>query len=429
VIEGAVQRRPASRRSARAGRRSASNAEGVLRAATALAVTLALVACGPVAAPSTTVYPSATVVPTGTALPTGTPPPRLGAFPRLPTTELPIDAAASLQAIVDGAVDTLDAPGVAAAVIVADRGTWAGAAGTADGTAPLDQTAQFAIGSVTKTITATQVLQLVESGTIDLDRPIAEYLGDNDLATNGATVRQVLGMRSGIGDPQVSPTTCLSDLAASISLANLRTVPLGPPYFEPGTAFRYTSSNYDFAAIMIEEVTGSTLGSVLRSGVLSAPGLQRLIYQDAERPTPPLAAPFVVGSGSVPGPIELLEVGGGYQPARCLASSAGPAGGMASDAITLARWGYLLYGGWVLGDEALAQMADHEDGYYGLAAIDYGSVFGGPALGHGGTVPGYTAQLLAFPGEGLAVAVLMNTNGDEDDLASVAGQLRAALAP
>jgi D-alanyl-D-alanine carboxypeptidase len=337
--------------------------------------------------------------------------------------------AAGLQAILEEALDDLHAPGLAAAVIVADRGTWAGAAGTADGTAPLEPTAQFAIGSVTKMITAAQVLQLVESGAIDLDRRLAEYLGDDGLATNGATVRQVLGMRSGIGDPQISTDTCRSDLAASISLADLRTVPLGTPYFEPGTAFRYTSSNYDLAGILIEEVTGSPMASVLRSGVLSAPGLDRLIYQDAERPTPPLAAPYVIGSGTVPGPTELLEVGAGYLPARCLASSAGPAGGMASDAMTLAKWGYLLFGGWVLGDGVLATMTDHEDGYYGLAAIDYGSAYGAPALGHGGTVPGYTAQLLAFPEEGFAVAVLMNTNGDEDALASTAGQLRAALAP
>lgn len=370
------------------------------------------------------------VSPTRTAIPSGTPGLGLGAFPRLPTTELPIDVAAALQAILNEAVDTLYAPGVAAAVIVADRGTWVGAAGTADGAAPLEPNAQFAIGSVTKTITAAQVLQLVESGAIDLDRPIAEYVGEDDLATNGATVRQVLGMRSGIGDPQIDADTCRSDLAASISLADLRKVPLGTPYFEPGAGFRYTSSNYDLAGILIEEVTGSTLASVLRSGVLSEPGLERLIYQDAERPTPPLAAPFVIGSGSdVPGPIDLLQVGGGYLPARCLASSAGPAGGMASDAMTLARWGYLLYGGWVLGDEALAAMTDFEDGYYGLAAVDNGSIFGGPALGHAGTVPGYTAQQLVFPEEGLSVAMLMNTNGNEEALASVAGQLRAALAP
>ena len=408
-----VDRRPTARRSA-------------VGAAIVLAGGLALVACGPGAVPSTTADASAIVRPSGTAVPTSAPGPALGAFPPLPTADLPVAVASVLQAILDEAVETLDAPGIAAAVIVADDGTWVGAAGTADGAAALDPRAQFGIGSVTKTITAAQVLQLVETGAIDLDRPIADYLGEDDLATNGATVRQVLGMRSGIGDPQVSSDTCRSDLAASISLADLRAVPLGDPFFEPGEGFRYTSSNYDLAGVMIEEVTGSTLASVLRSGVLSAPGLERLIYQDAERPTPPVAAPFVIlpGADSVPGPTELLEAGGGYQPARCLASSAGPAGGMASDALTLARWGYLLYGGWVLGDEALAAMTNFEDGSYGLGAVDNGS-----SIGHAGTVPGYTAQLLAFPEEGPTVAVLMNTNGSEDALASVAGQLHAVLAP
>ena len=39
------------------------------------------------------------------------------------------------------------------------------------------------------------------------------------------------------------------------------------------------------------------------------------------------------------------------------------------------------------------------------------------------------AVLLAFPDEALAVAVLMNTNGNEDDLITIAGSLREALAP
>jgi D-alanyl-D-alanine carboxypeptidase len=230
-------------------------------------------------------------------------------------------------------------------------------------------------------------------------------------------------MRSGIGSPQADPNYCRTRLDASISLADMREVPLGDPYSEPGTVFLYLSSNYDLAGMMIEDVTGSSVATVLRSGVLGAPGLERLIYQDAEKPTPPIAAPFLgPGSGLAPGPTELLELGGGYLPARCLASSAGPAGGMASDAMTLARFGYLLYGGWVLGQEALSDMTDFTQGYYGLGTQDHG-IF----VGHGGTVPGYSAQLLAFPQEGLAVALLMNTDGREADLVTVAGRLRATV--
>ena len=171
----------------------------------------------------------------------------LGAFPELPTGELPEDTAAALQAILDEEVDTLDAPGIAAAVILAGHGTWAGAAGTADGTTRLDPAAEFGIGSVTKTVIAAQVLQLVESGDVDLDRPIADYLVGDDLPTNGATVRQVLGMRSGIGEVKAGPDTFCPDLAVSVPMADLRKVPLFDPYFEPGSRFRYTNANYVLA--------------------------------------------------------------------------------------------------------------------------------------------------------------------------------------
>lgn len=382
---------------------------------------LALVATGVPSRPSAAVASAPAVVPNAG--------PGLGAFPTLPAHALPQDAAAALQAVIDEAVRRLGAPGIAAAVIVADRGAWVGAAGTADGTVALDPEAQFGIGSVTKTVIAAQVLRLAESGSVDLDRPIADYVGD-DLPTNGATVRQVLGMRSGIGDVRADPQTFCRDLAASVPLAELREVPLGEPYFEPGEHFRYTSANYVLAGILIEEVTGTSVARALRAGVLSAPGLERLVYQDEERPTAPVAAPFVElpGSRPVPGPRDLLAIGGGYLPARCLASSAGPAGGMASDAMTLARWGYLLYGGWVLDDAVLAELAEFQDGY-GLGAHDHQPRFGVPALGHEGTVPGYTAQLLVFPSDGLAVAVLMNRNGSEDAMTGLAGRLREALAP
>ena len=73
---------------------------------------------------------------------------------------------------------------------------------------------------------------------------------------------------------------------------------------------------------------------------------------------------------------------------------------MASDAMTLARWGYLLYGGWVLGDQALAARTDFIGGYHAWAQDHRSSFgFGVAAPGHAGIVPGYTTQPLAFPRE------------------------------
>jgi D-alanyl-D-alanine carboxypeptidase len=172
-------------------------------AAAALGVAMSLVAVVSASGPSGW----ASAASAGDPAPLG-----LGAFPVLPTGDLPEESAKALQAALDEAVETMDVPGIAAAVILANQGTWSGAAGTADGTAPLDPAAQFAIGSVTKTVIAAQVLKLVEAGAVDLDHPIAEYVGD-DLPTNGATVRQVLGMRSGIGDVRADPQTFCPDLS------------------------------------------------------------------------------------------------------------------------------------------------------------------------------------------------------------------------
>ena len=59
---------------------------------------------------------------------------------------------------------------------------------------------EFAIASITKTFTAALVMRLVEQGKMDLDAPLASYLGDLKVDTNGATVRQALEMRAGIAD-------------------------------------------------------------------------------------------------------------------------------------------------------------------------------------------------------------------------------------
>ncbi|MEO0565678.1 MAG: serine hydrolase domain-containing protein, partial [Chloroflexota bacterium] len=96
-----------------------------------------------------------------------------------------------------------DGPGVV--VFVDDNGeTFSGAAGVADLDTgePITVDAQFRIGSVTKPMVSAVLLSLVETGDVNLDGPIADYLPAevvNDLANaDEATVRQMLQMTSGI---------------------------------------------------------------------------------------------------------------------------------------------------------------------------------------------------------------------------------------
>jgi len=101
----------------------------------------------------------------------------------------------------DSILSDISGGGGIAATVIAAEGTWSGAAGKADGVHAVQVDSQFGIGSVTKSVIAAQVMQLVEAGELSLDDPATDHLpADLAFDTNGATIRQLLDMRSGIPD-------------------------------------------------------------------------------------------------------------------------------------------------------------------------------------------------------------------------------------
>jgi CubicO group peptidase (beta-lactamase class C family) len=122
------------------------------------------------------------------------------------------------------------------AAIVSDQWSWAGAAGTdATGTA-LTPVTSLGIASVTKTFVAAEVLLLGRAGKIALDAPLAQYVR-HKLTANNATVRHW------------TPEQAVSYLST----------PVGPP----GT-YDYSNPSYVLLGMLIENVTGQPLATVLR---------------------------------------------------------------------------------------------------------------------------------------------------------------------
>jgi CubicO group peptidase (beta-lactamase class C family) len=178
-----------------------------------------------------------------------------------------------------------------------------------------------------------------------------EYPEPSSSDLRDVTIRQLLGMRSGLID---------GSLAAAAT--------------DPGPTPVYTNVNYDILAAIVDHVTGRPLPEALRAGVLSGPGLDGLVF-DAD---------------GVRWPHD---------------------GHMRTDAETMARWGYELYGGFVLSDASLREMLDFEGQWYGLGVIDFthpdlpsGGPYDSPSVGHGGS-DGETkvARLVAFPEAGVVV--------------------------
>ena len=88
-------------------------------------------------------------------------------------------------------------PSVAAAVVRRGETVWSGAVGVASYEDERDATpdTQYRVGSITKTFTATAVMQLRDAGLLDLDDRIDEHI--SELPKGSPTIRRLLAHLSG----------------------------------------------------------------------------------------------------------------------------------------------------------------------------------------------------------------------------------------
>jgi len=191
------------------------------------------------------------------------------------------DAAADLTATLQAAVARGDVPGVVVMAVTRDRVLYQGAFGKADAAAGRAMTmdALFAIASMTKPITSTAAMQLVEQQKLALDDPAEKYLPElADLkvfesfdAKTGAytlrapktkvTVRQLFTHTSGIGYGFTSPVTRDFKPRAGETYTD------GPLLFDPGTQWMYGDSIGVLGRI-VEKLSGQTLEEYFREHIL-----------------------------------------------------------------------------------------------------------------------------------------------------------------
>jgi D-alanyl-D-alanine carboxypeptidase len=362
-------------------------------------------------APAATSAPPPTASSTPTAFPTE-------AFAAISEDPVPADLAAELQSILDQmpAPSSPRSAGVSA-TLMSPSGTWRGVKGTADGVNDVTIETQFSIASTTKALTAAQVMQLVEAGKLGLDDPAADHLpADLDFDTNGATVRHLLGHRSGIPDyvDIVGPQYDADPLRFWKPAELLAAVPAARK--PVGAESEYANVNYVLLGLVVEEVTGRPFVEVLRDGVLDIDGVERLIYQPDEAPTDP----FAVDGGKSKAWFESM---GGFLPSLALTSD-GPAAAMASDSVSLARWWRAFCAGEIVSRASLIEMLPSDD-WYGLGL----GVFQPGTVGHFGSDTGGASLAGCVPESGLVFAVLINRGGDAVSSEAAEPLIRAMESP
>ncbi|WP_430496237.1 serine hydrolase domain-containing protein [Micromonospora trifolii] len=261
---------------------------------------------------------------------------------------------------------------------------------------------QYRVGSISKTMTATLIMQLRDAGRLALDDRLEQHLPGTGVGA--LTVRQLLGHASGI---QREPEGDWWERAAGGDLTTLLAeVDANKIAYPPHRAYHYSNLAYGLLGGLLERLTGTPWADLLDERILTPLGLRRTTYAATE----PYARGYVVH----PWHGTLRE-----EP-RTDTGAMAPAGQLWSTIEDLGRWAAFLADPdpSVLAAETLTEMCapvvisdlDSWTGGHGLGLELYRDgerVY----VGHGGSMPGYVAALLVHRPTRTAVVGYANSYG------------------
>ena len=270
---------------------------------------------------------------------------------------------------------------------------------------PLAPDMPFRLGSITKPITATAILMLVEAGELALTDPISLLLPDYPMGETPITPEHLLTHTSGIPNyTELSEWFAVhrQDFSVDQLIDVFRT---HPKAFAPKTRWAYSNSGYILLGAIIEKISGKSYGEFLADRIFTPLKMSDTSYES----TTSRVIPHMAG-GYSPGP-------GAYLHAEYLSyTQVHAAGGLVSTLDDLARWFTALRDGNLLAEETLRKMwtpyllSDGTSARYGYGWW-LGEWQGHRVAEHYGSLPGYAAQLLSLPDDDILVIILSNDEG------------------
>ena len=317
-------------------------------------------------------------------------------------TPAPPDITSYVDGIFRGLVAGGQVPGAAIVVIQNGEITHKAGYGYADlrTRTPVDpDITRFRVASVSKLVTATAVMQLVEQGALDLNADVNTYLtafrigGDfpepvtlaNLLTHTAGFDDRYLGMAAPMGAP---PETLTRHLEHAMP----------PRVMPPNRVISYSNYGIALAGQIIETVSGQEFNAYVKAKILDPLGMNASSFGIPYPLPPSLATPHFRAAG-----------GAGFRPGEYDVSRIAPAGDLVTTAGDMAKFmlahldqGTSGEGPALLGQPTFQQMharhfanADGLDGWaYGFAT---GTRNGITWIGHDGSWNGFCAQLVLHP--------------------------------
>ncbi|MGL5808452.1 MAG: serine hydrolase domain-containing protein, partial [Nocardioides sp.] len=157
---------------------------------------------------------------------------------------------------------------------------------------------RFDLASISKLFTAVAVLQLVDTGELDLDVSIHDYADlDGTTISDEVTLRQLLTHTSGIADiAEEDDGENYAEVFAEYPCHTVVTtrdfLPVfahKPPNFAPGERHRYCNAGYLLAGLAVESAAGTGFQEYVEREVFERAGMARSAYFDKRYAVPDLA--------------------------------------------------------------------------------------------------------------------------------------------
>ncbi len=295
-------------------------------------------------------------------------------------------------------------PGISVAIVKDGVFVWATGYGLADleNTVPATNETMYRLASVSKPITATGAMWLVEHGKLDLDAPVQKYCPVFPKKPWPITSRQVLGHLAGIrhykeDDPALSSTRHYSSMEEA-----LKTFADDDLVTEPGKKFNYSTFGYTLLGCVMEGASGQKFIDFMQQAVFVPAGMTHTRRDDG------LAIITHRAQG-----YQKDEKGNILNSDLVDTSYKIPGGGIIANAEDLARLEVALLNDTLLKRETRQQMWTAQkasDGSMNGYALGWGTGtdLGFVAVGHGGNQQRVTTAIMMQPETKAGVVVLCN---------------------
>ena len=330
----------------------------------------------------------------------------------------------SLRAHIRRVMDSTKTPSIAVAVAKGGRIIWEEGFGFADveHRTPATPTTLYSMASISKPITATGLMKLVEQGKIDLDRPANDYLGAAKITglagpASGATVRRVLSHTAGLplhyrffyaGGSVTRPS-----MDEAISRYAIVVYP-------PGAVYNYSNLGYGVLEEIITKVSGRPYETFMQDEVFKPLGM----------------ATTTIGTGAGIANSAVRYTADG-KPIAFYDFDHRAASAVYTSAHELVRFGmfhlkdHLPDQRPLLKDATLGAMQRRETPGdtatgYGLGWL-IGNEQGIRVVSHTGGMPGVATSLKLYPEQNIAIVALANTSGAAPH--RIAVDIAAAVVP